>query len=52
MMLLLRANDGTWTHDLFLTKEVLYHWATSAEILHLKSLSKFLMGRDLKKISA
>ena len=28
-----RAADGTWTHDLFLTKEVLYHWATTARIL-------------------
>ena len=27
------ADDGTWTRDLFLTKEVLYHWATLAFIL-------------------
>ncbi len=25
-----RANDGIWTRDLFLTKEALYPWATSA----------------------
>ena len=25
-----RAVDEDWTHDLFLTKEVLYHWATTA----------------------
>ncbi len=25
-----RANDEDWTHDLFLTKEVLYRWATLA----------------------
>ena len=25
-----RAVKGTWTLDLFLTKEVLYHWATTA----------------------
>ena len=24
------AVDENWTHDLFLTKEVLYHWATTA----------------------
>ena len=24
------AGAGTWTRDLFLTKEVLYHWATQA----------------------
>ena len=24
------ADDGTWTRDLFLTKEVLYHWAITA----------------------
>ena len=26
----IRAVDENWTHDLFLTKEVLYHWATTA----------------------
>ena len=26
----IRADDGIWTHDLFLTKEVLYPWATLA----------------------
>ena len=26
----MRAVDEDWTHDLFLTKEVLYHWATTA----------------------
>ena len=31
---LLRAVDENWTHDLFLTKEVLYHWATTAWISH------------------
>ncbi len=25
------AVDENWTHDLFLTKEVLYHWATTAD---------------------
>ena len=25
-----RANDEIWTRDLFLTKETLYPWATSA----------------------
>ena len=24
------ANDGNWTHDLILTKDALYPWATSA----------------------
>ena len=28
--LLSRAVDEDWTRDLFLTKEVLYHWATTA----------------------
>ena len=28
--IVLWANDGNWTHDLFLTKETLYPWATSA----------------------
>ena len=27
-----RANDGNWTRDLFLTKEALYPWATSASL--------------------
>ena len=27
------ADDGSRTHDLFLTKETLYHWATSARVL-------------------
>ena len=29
-LLLFRADDGIWTRDLFLTKEVLYHWAITA----------------------
>ena len=29
-LLILRAVDEAWTRDLFLTKEVLYHWATTA----------------------
>ena len=28
------AVDENWTHDLFLTKEVLYHWATTAFLSH------------------
>ena len=30
-LLLKRANDEIWTRDLFLTKETLYPWATSAK---------------------
>ena len=30
LLILFRANDGNWTRDLFLTKETLYLWATSA----------------------
>ena len=33
IMNLRRANDEIWTRDLFLTKETLYPWATSAENL-------------------
>ena len=28
------AHDRDWTDDLFLTKEVLHHWATWAEKAH------------------
>ena len=33
LLLFYWANNGIWTHDLFLTKEVLYPWATSADVL-------------------
>ena len=29
------ANDENWTRDLFLTKETLYHWATSAKYIKI-----------------
>ena len=44
-----RANDEIWTHDLFLTEETLYPWATSAEFLKKKShplRSDFLRAED------
>lgn len=31
------AVDENWTHDLFLTKEVLYPWATTALKIFLKN---------------
>ena len=34
------AVDEAWTRDLFLTKEVLYHWATTAISLKISSLQK------------
>ena len=35
------AKDGTWTHDLFLTKEVLYRWATSALCFSIERKTRF-----------
>ena len=29
------AEGGDWTHDLFITSELLYHWATSASYIIL-----------------
>ena len=37
------AVDENWTRDLFLTKEVLYHWATTAKWIWISFLISFSM---------
>ena len=44
--LTIRAVKGNWTLDLFLTKEVLYHWATTAGIAK-ESNNKFSFIKEL-----
>ena len=40
------ADDGTWTHDLLFTKELLCHWATSASRVNLPLPRCFDRGSD------
>ena len=47
-LLIARAVYETWTHDLFLTKEVLYHWAKTA-FYSLRAMQKYTRKMNLQK---